>query len=112
VVRILLERWGLSVPDAALLLASDPTAIERWRDAAGEAAIGAEQSERVALIRSIYRTLSDLVPDQDAVDAWMTRRNDTQICAGRAPIDVLRERDDRVACLREIQRYLLGELYG
>jgi hypothetical protein len=112
VLHLLLERWGLPAADAALVLGTTPETVARWRQVPARAEIDAGLFERLSCLVGIHCALTTLIPDEQARDAWFTQPNDTTICRGRSPLEVLRDSGARVEDLYAIRRYQDGECGG
>jgi hypothetical protein len=103
----LAEQWQLSIPEQLKLLgiASRSTFFKWKREARPR--LPQDTLERISYLLGIYKSLRILLPDDEAVIAWVRKPNDAPLFGGKTALERLLS--GQVADLFVVRQYLDAE---
>lgn len=101
------DLWDLSVDEQIILLGGPARSTYfKWKKE-GTTSLPHDVLERISYVLGIYKDLQLLLPEEEAADAWVRRRNDSGLFGGRSALD--RMLSGNVSDLYEVRRYLDAE---
>ena len=86
----LAEIWKLTGAQQARLLGLEPTQIStlyKWKKQPERASLSHDTLDRVSYLVGIYKALHLLLPNDEAADSWIYRRNDAPLFGGHSALE-------------------------
>ncbi|MBK9134355.1 MAG: DUF2384 domain-containing protein [Betaproteobacteria bacterium] len=101
------QAWQLSVDEQLCLLGQPPrSTFFAWRKHPERASLPRDTLERLSYLLGIWKSLSILLPDAAAADAWVRQPNATPAFGGRSAL--ARMLAGNVSDLHAVRSYLDG----
>jgi hypothetical protein len=105
------DLWKLSNEEQMTLLGVvTPSTFFKWKKDADSAVLSKDTLERISYIVGIYKTLQILLPNEQAADEWVKRRNTSSLFGGRSAME--RMLSGQVADLFVVRQYLDAQRGG
>jgi hypothetical protein len=99
------QLWALTVEEQIRILGEPArSTFFQWRKEPGKAKLPRDVLERISNVLGIYKSLTILLPDAQAADAWVRKPNAAPFFGGRSALE--RMLAGNVADLHAVRRYL------
>jgi hypothetical protein len=84
------ELWGLTPPEARVLLGGLPeSTFFKYQKAPQTARLSHDTLARISHLLGIYKALNLLLPRAESADAWVRRPNDAPLFKGRSALEYM-----------------------
>jgi hypothetical protein len=99
------QLWGLTVEEQMRILGEPArSTFFQWRKHPAKAKLPRDVLERISNVLGIHKSLTILLPDEKAADAWVRKPNAAPLFGGKTALE--RMLAGNVADLHAVRRYL------
>ncbi len=102
------EEWKLTASQERILLGSPPeSTFFKWKKEKSASRLSRDVMDRISYLLGIYKALKILLPDNEAVNAWIHKPNYAPLLNGQTALS--RILSGSMADLVDLRRYLDAE---